>query len=255
MATPTENLGLTTLEEGQDGAELDHNKALQQLDALVHMAFEDRDLTAPPGGESNGDTYLVKATATGDWATHDGEIAYYYDGWIFTDPQEGMSARVKDEDVQIYFDGVTWNTTAEQLTTGGDEEMTLTGLAGRTFSITCSALLGGPVTSGNCTVDGQDSTVYKFSLPVACDLANWSVLVYHLNSSDPGDWSLLLRDGTPTTLETMVFELNASNWPVSQITTGTGSASIATTDELQLSLTGPSCSTIVVRAHLIFETT
>ena len=48
------------------------NKPLEQLDlaiaALGNLTIIDRDLTAPPGGESDGDTYIVGGSATGDWS-------------------------------------------------------------------------------------------------------------------------------------------------------------------------------------------
>lgn len=59
----------------------------------------DKDLTAPPGGESKGDRYIVGPSATGAWSGEDGNIAVYNgSGWDFTDKQEGMRVYVKDED-------------------------------------------------------------------------------------------------------------------------------------------------------------
>ena len=69
---------------------------------------EDKDLTAPPGGESKGDRYIVGASATGDWSGEDGNIAIYNgSGWDFTDKKEGMRTYVKDEDV-IYEYITSW---------------------------------------------------------------------------------------------------------------------------------------------------
>lgn len=63
----------------------------------VHVVL-DKDLTAPPGGETFADTYYVAASATGDWAGHDGEIAYYSDrGWLFDPVDEGFILYVTDE--------------------------------------------------------------------------------------------------------------------------------------------------------------
>lgn len=59
----------------------------------------DKDLTAPPGGESAGDRYIVASVATGLWATHEGKIAQYIGtGWVFSTPFEGMQVYVADED-------------------------------------------------------------------------------------------------------------------------------------------------------------
>lgn len=49
------------------------------------------ELDSPPGGESDGDTYLV-GTGAGDWAGHDGEIAQWDDGasaWKFKTVADG----------------------------------------------------------------------------------------------------------------------------------------------------------------------
>ena len=103
-------LGITLITEGQAGGEVTHNDAIVILAALAHLSIEDRDATAPPGGESNGQTWLVKATATGDWAGHDAEIALYYNGWLFFTVFEGMRMWVKDENVHLLWNGSSWAT-------------------------------------------------------------------------------------------------------------------------------------------------
>lgn len=73
-------------------------------------AVLDRDLTVPPGSPATGDRYIVAATATGDWATHDNEIAEW-DGsaWVFTVPEEGFTLYVTDEDRELVFGTTTWS--------------------------------------------------------------------------------------------------------------------------------------------------
>jgi len=88
----------------------------------------DKDLTAPPGGESTGDRYLLgtstaTSTMTGAWAGHDGEIAEYNgSGWDFTSPTAGMFVSADDEQENIYlFDGTnTWQQKKFEATTAGD---------------------------------------------------------------------------------------------------------------------------------------
>ena len=104
----TPNLDLVPLVTGQSGAEIKVNTFLNQFDALIHLAVIDRDLTAPPGGESDGDVYIPAATATGDWAGEEDSVAYFYGGWLFTTPNEGFTAYVKDEDIYLTFDGSSW---------------------------------------------------------------------------------------------------------------------------------------------------
>jgi len=72
---------------------------------------EDKDLTAPPGSPSAGDRYIVGASATGDWAGHDYDIAEY-DGsaWSFVVDVEGLACYVKDEDKLYTNNGSNWVT-------------------------------------------------------------------------------------------------------------------------------------------------
>ena len=78
----------------------------------------DKDLTAPPGSPAIGDTYIVGASATGAWATHDEKIAVYGLGstWLFIPPGEGMFAYVRDENALYNYDGANWVI----FSTGGD---------------------------------------------------------------------------------------------------------------------------------------
>jgi len=66
---------------------------------------EDKDLTSPPSSPTKGDRYIVGPSATGDWAGHDNDIAWY-DGttWQFDTPVEGWQCWVKDEDKFYYYD-------------------------------------------------------------------------------------------------------------------------------------------------------
>lgn len=69
----------------------------------------DKDLTAPPGSPTTGDRYIVGGSATGDWATHDDDIAEYNGAtWDFTTPNEGFATWVEDEDVIYIYNGSAW---------------------------------------------------------------------------------------------------------------------------------------------------
>lgn len=53
--------------------------------------------TDPPASPSNGDAYIVAATATGVWAGHEDEIAYWFNGaWRFVPPLETLPVGVVD---------------------------------------------------------------------------------------------------------------------------------------------------------------
>lgn len=93
----TPNLGAEYLLDGQSGKGR-YNRTAAVLDAAVALRILDRDLTAPPGSPSAGDTYIVAAGATGDWASQDGKLAIYYNaGWLFRSPVGGLVGLVVDE--------------------------------------------------------------------------------------------------------------------------------------------------------------
>jgi hypothetical protein len=102
-------LGITDIDDQQAGAEVTHNEAVRLLEVAAGRAVKDRDLTAPPGSESDGDAYIVKATGTGDWAGHDNKIAVYLsDTYKFITPSEGMSVYLQDENVDVLWNGSAW---------------------------------------------------------------------------------------------------------------------------------------------------
>jgi len=115
--TDTPNLDITPLVEGQSSGEVTANDAFNRLDAAVLLTVKDRDLTAPPGGESDGDRYLVGGSATGAWSGHDGEIAAYYSGWVFFTVLEGWRMWVDDENVLLVYDGSSWVEVQQSLRT------------------------------------------------------------------------------------------------------------------------------------------
>lgn len=103
------NLGL--LVDGTAGDE-HYARLMKQwrgLDALVMPRVMDRDLTAPPGFNVDGDCYIVATGAAGAWGSHAGHIARFSGiaGWEFYVPKEGWRVYVIDE--QAF---VTWNSTA-----------------------------------------------------------------------------------------------------------------------------------------------
>jgi len=109
----TPKLAFPEISVSQSQKEAAHNESLQMLDFMVMASVIDKDLTAPPGGESEGDCYIVGASATGDWAGHDDDVAQYYNaGWVFYTPNEGWKIWVNDEDVYYFWDGSSWTSPA-----------------------------------------------------------------------------------------------------------------------------------------------
>jgi hypothetical protein len=109
MTDTTPNLALPELIAAQAQKHVTVNEALRALDALVQLAVLDRDLTAPPGSPAEGQRWLIAATATGAWASHDHQIAAWQDGgWEYYAPKEGWLAYVVDEGTLLAWHSGGW---------------------------------------------------------------------------------------------------------------------------------------------------
>ena len=75
-----------------------------------HQSVKDRDLTAPPGSPTAGDTYIVAASPTGAWAGKAGQVTLW-DGaaWVFAAPRIGWLAYVEDEEKLIAYKAAGWS--------------------------------------------------------------------------------------------------------------------------------------------------
>ena len=103
------NLQLPYIMPSQAQKHVTHNEAIRVLDALVHLAVLDRDLTIPPGSPADGDRYLVAAGGAGSWTGKDGTVAAWQDGaWAFLAPKAGWLLWVADESRLMDFDGMAW---------------------------------------------------------------------------------------------------------------------------------------------------
>ena len=99
--------GLPTPTAGSDAATKDHvDSVVQGLDWQQSVLGE---LATPPGTPVLGDRYLVIATATGDWAGHEKDIAEW-DGsaWVFTTPNKGFAVWIEDVGRQKNYNGTDW---------------------------------------------------------------------------------------------------------------------------------------------------
>lgn len=65
---------------------------------IHQFPVDDRDVDSPPGSPTTGYRVIVGDSPTGDFVGHAGEIAQYNgSSWVFTTPQHGMIAFVRDE--------------------------------------------------------------------------------------------------------------------------------------------------------------
>lgn len=102
---------------GESGwaAQMDSN--LIRLATLIGLSVIDRDLTAPPGSPADGDMYIPAATATGDWAGRENQLAIWNANatpaaWQFINPaltRSRLLVIIEDENRLGVWNGTNWN--------------------------------------------------------------------------------------------------------------------------------------------------
>jgi len=107
MTTP--NLALPYLAAAQAQKHVTVNEALDHLDGLVQLSVISSTLTAPPATPSEGDRYIVAASATGAWAGWDGSVAHFSGGaWLRLIPQTGWIGWNQARSAGIVWTGSAW---------------------------------------------------------------------------------------------------------------------------------------------------
>jgi hypothetical protein len=111
MIQTTPRHALPLVDGNQASQEVPHNTSIVGLDQLTNLAVSSVKTLSntPPGAPANGDAHIVGGTPTGAWAGNADNVAYYYSGWKFFTPVEGMKVWAKDEDVIYIHDGTAWN--------------------------------------------------------------------------------------------------------------------------------------------------
>lgn len=175
MTTP--NLQLPELAASQAQPHLTVNSALRKLDAIVQLTARSRSETAPPVSPpaSDGDCYIVAAPATGDWAGHEDEIAYYSGtAWEFAGPADGWSAWVVDEQRYVRYTssspvgwdtgivstsrtlGAAWASGSALVPASVEEVRAYCPFNGTIERVT---IIGDGAVSGTCTIDVRRTTL------------------------------------------------------------------------------------------------
>ena len=97
---------------GESGWNADMNANLLRIGRFgLHLSAKDRDMTAPPGTPTIGDTYIIAASPTGAWAGHAAEVTIW-DGaaWIFSGAlRTGTLAYIEDEQKLTMMKAGTWS--------------------------------------------------------------------------------------------------------------------------------------------------
>lgn len=119
FAFTSPRFALPLLFAGQAQKEFTVNEALALTDALLHLAVAG-EAASPPVAPTDGDCWLVHASATGDWTGYGGHIACRQSGtWLHIAPRDGLRAYNRAA-AQDWFYAGGWHTaTAVAAPTGG----------------------------------------------------------------------------------------------------------------------------------------
>lgn len=90
---------------------------LLKLDAIVQLDVISNALTSPPGGESDGDRYLIAATASGDWLGKENQIAAYQgSAYTYYVPATGWLCYAENDSKLYVYTGAAWSAIASGAT-------------------------------------------------------------------------------------------------------------------------------------------
>jgi len=104
FTSTTRNYSLPYLFAGQAQKEFFVNQAHMLLDTLVHTTIIGRSAVAPTS-PNDGDTWLVAASPSGDWADYEGQIAIFVGAeWSYIQPRFGMTAFDQQTGQTLLFD-------------------------------------------------------------------------------------------------------------------------------------------------------
>lgn len=215
--------GRTLLANGQAVPETTVNDISYGLDSgFSRSIIEDRDLTAPPGTCADGARYLIKATATGAWAGQSGKLANALgvnasNGWQFiTVAVEGFKLYVRDEDLEILYNGSAWTTTT------GSGSITTAG-----FTMSTSRLLG--------RTTAATGAIEEISAGTGLSLTSG---VLSVTSGIGGANVDLIEEKTPSGVGTVTFTSLGSGYKALRVAVFGRSTAVATTDNVWLQFNG-----------------
>ncbi len=127
MSTQTPSLALSYLLPDQAQKHVTVNEALGALDDLVQARILSATLLAPPASPAEGDAYIPAATATGQWAGHENDVAVFRDGaWNFHAPNPGWQVWSLADNSILLFTNNQWQPLAASI--DALQNMTLLGL-------------------------------------------------------------------------------------------------------------------------------
>lgn len=83
---------------------------LKLLDTVLQLAVKSRAQGTPPAIPTNGDRYIVAATASGPWAGKSDQVAVRMEGsWSYYTPKIGWLCFIEDEGVLSAYRSTGWS--------------------------------------------------------------------------------------------------------------------------------------------------
>lgn len=109
-STTAPNLGMKYAWAIGDNFKPEMDANLLLIDRVLQLSVKDRDLTAPPGGLTAGDRYIVAASPTGAWVGQAQNIAVWTGStWAFITPKLGWISYIEDEQKISVFRSGAWS--------------------------------------------------------------------------------------------------------------------------------------------------
>jgi hypothetical protein len=106
--TKTPHLAIPLLVPNQAQKEITLNEALLLIEVLLVGVAKDIYLKQPPDNAGEQDIYIIGENPTDIWQHKANHIAYFFQGWRYCAPKEGMSMFVLKTSASYRFINNNW---------------------------------------------------------------------------------------------------------------------------------------------------
>lgn len=115
MSETSSNLTLPFIQPAQAQKHVTHNEAVELLDVIVQLTLQGIATDTPPASPTEGQSWHIGVTPTGDWAGQAGKIASWAGGgWFYLTPQTGWQAYDESNATIHVFNGSSWQGVSAQ---------------------------------------------------------------------------------------------------------------------------------------------
>lgn len=105
----TPNLAIPVMTSAQSQKHVTFNEAMVRMELTNQVSVINLTTTAPPGAPTAGDAYIIAATATGEWAGRENQIAMWLNSqWNYATPKAGWLVYDQNTTNHQKFNGSAW---------------------------------------------------------------------------------------------------------------------------------------------------